>query len=77
MSILVLGMYKLVCTMMEYYLYGYWYRFKAIGPFEDDLYSSMLVTSSKFLTEASNKGNRDEDIFLDFKASIWIQDRSC
>ena len=40
------------------------YRFKVVGTFEDNLYTSMLKDSSKFLTEARNIGNRDDDIFL-------------
>ena len=34
--------------------------------FEDDLYTGMSKDSPKFLTEARNIWNRDEDIFLDF-----------
>ena len=45
---------------------------KVFGSFESDLYVGMLTYSCKFLTEARNMLNRDEDIFLDFQASIWI-----
>ena len=38
-------------------------RFKGVGSFEDDLYTGMSKGSSKFLTEARNIGNRDEEIF--------------
>ena len=51
-------------------------RFKGVGSFKDDLYTGMSKDSSKFFTEARNIGNRDEDIFLDLKTSIWIYDRS-
>ena len=41
-------------------------RFKGVGSFEDDWYNCILDNSSKFLTEARNIRNRDEDIFSDF-----------
>ena len=50
-------------------------RLKGVGSFEDNLYD--VIDSSKFLTEARNTKIRDENIFLDLKASIWIYDRSC
>ena len=40
--------------------------FMDVGSFEDDLYTSMLEDSFKFLTEARIFWNRDEDIFIDF-----------
>ena len=51
-------------------------RFKGVSSFEDELYTSMSQDSSKFLVEGTNIGNRDEDIFLDFWASVWIYDGS-
>ena len=41
-------------------------RFKDVDFFENDKYAGMLTDSSKFLSEARNTGNRDENIFLDF-----------
>ena len=35
-------------------------KFKSVISFEDDLYTGMLNDSSKFLTEARNKGKTDE-----------------
>ena len=51
-------------------------RFKSVVSFEDDLYTGISRDSSEFPTEARNKRNRDEDIFLDFYAGIWNYDGS-
>ena len=40
------------------------YRCKGVGSFEDDLYTSISKDSYKFLTEARNTENGDEDFFL-------------
>ena len=45
-------------------------RFKGFGSLKGHLYTGMSKDSSKYLSEVRNIGNRDEDIFLDFKASI-------
>ena len=39
-------------------------RFKGVHFFEDDMYTGMSKYSSKILTEARYKGNRDKDILL-------------
>ena len=41
-------------------------RFKGVSFFEDDLFTTMSEPSSKFLPDARNIGNSDEDIFVDF-----------
>ena len=40
--------------------------FRGVGSFEGDLYTAMSKDSSKFLTNARNIRNKDEDIFNDF-----------
>ena len=47
-----------------------------IDSFEDDLYTGMSKDSSKFLIETRNIGTRDEEIFLDLQATIWVYDSS-
>ena len=49
-----------------------WIDLRVLVPIADALCSSLSNNFFEFLTEARNIGNRDEDIFLDFQASIWI-----